>query len=739
MTSMKKPPAGDAAKGAKGSTLEGQINPESDSKQAIDFLKRHSEYWSPDCYVQVFAIELDGPINALAVHPDRIDDLSQFIDQHNGKANLYFTVNALIRDPGKKASKADVAALCYHHVDLDPRDGEAPDVAKKRLLAALDAFPVKPSAVIDSGNGLGVFYRLKAPIEHDGNTNALEQTNKRLALALGGDACHNLDRIMRLPGTVNLPTASKLKKGRVPVPARLLEQNDQAYSPDAFDFLPPVAPKAKAVMPPPRIGTPIRLDDYGLSDDQAALVAGTLAKGKRSDVMITLLRDLLDDGQPRDDVLATLHKEPGLVDYCISKHPHDPAEFAQKELEKAWGKSWQGILAGLAPYNPAWAQLDAVTIRAFAGIPIPSSSPMPIRFDTRPTTLDELDAEDLPQEYVIEPIYPLGVPGEFAGAHGIGKSINGVEQCCCVGAGCDWQGLKTMQGKAVFASWEDPRSQIMRRVKTWLRNIKDPMERAKAKRAIAENLIVLGCDEIDLMLTTKSFGTCSAREEAIELIAERCQGAILVMLETAALMHGGDELNEDLAQLAKAVKLITNATGAAVVTVRHVSKDAARNKTVDAYVGRGGGSFTGAMRTMVVLVDVPAEDVRKKCIGLGDAAVALGRPVLAYHHVKANYGDKMKEPVYLAVMQDGHMERVAGPNERQAHSDRLLEWLRDNVPTEGMAYTKIRDASKKHGIKQDLVRVMLEMLKNAGHVTHRQVPCRGGNGKAETWYLTEQV
>ncbi|MNJ31423.1 hypothetical protein D3C77_260600 [compost metagenome] len=211
------------------------------------------------------------------------------------------------------------------------------------------------------------------------------------------------------------------------------------------------------------------------------------------------------------------------------------------------------------------------------------------------------------------------------------------------------------------------------------------------------------------------------------------------MLETAALMHGGDEMNEDLAQLAKALKLITNATGAAVIAVRHVSKDAARNKTVDAYVGRGGGSFTGAMRTMVVLVDVPAEDVRRRCIGFGNAAVVMGRPVLAYHHVKANYGDKMKEPVYLAVMPDGHMERVAGPNERQAHSDRLLEWLRDNVPAEGMAYTKIRDASKKYGVKQDLVRVMLEMLKSAGHVTHRQVPCRGGSGKAETWYLAEQV
>lgn len=741
-----KPPVAGTTQRAGHSTSTTESTADIYTKQVLGFLKRHCHDWDTSWYLQLAAIESHGLIEASAVHPDQIDDLAKFIEQHNGEANLYFAVNPLIRDPGTKATKADVAALAYHHVDLDPRDGEPLDTEKKRLLAAVEALPCSPTELIDSGNGLGVFYRVNDPILHNGNTDELEQINRRLAQHFGGDHCHNIDRIMRLPGTVNLPTASKIAKGRsaIPVPAKLLEQNANAYDQSAFDFLPPVkAREVDVVMPPTNIGTPIHLDDYGLPDDQAALVTGTLPKGQRSEVMSSLLITLLNDGQCRDDVLATLHEEPGLVDYCVSKHPGDPAQFAHTELEKAWGKSWQGILARLTPYNLAWTQLDAVTIRSFAGIPIPfKSSPlaMSIRFDTRPTTLDELDAEDLPQEYVIDPIYPLGVPGEFAGAHGIGKSINGAEQSCCVATGRDWQGLKTMQGKAVFASWEDPRPQIIRRVKTWLRNIKDPMECANAKRLIAENLVVLGCDEIDLMLTTKSMGICSAQDEVIELIAKRCQGAILVMLETAALMHGGDELNEDLAQLAKAVKLITNATGAAVVTVRHVSKDAARNRTVDAYVGRGGGSFTGAMRTMVVLVDVELDVVHKKGIGLGDAAVALGRPVLAYHHVKANYGEKMKEPIYLAVMPDGHMERIAGPNERRAQSDMLLEWLRDNMDDDGLAFTTIRNARKNYGNpQQGMVRVLLECLKNEGHVKCRRTPGRGRTGEVEKWELVKLV
>lgn len=295
-----------------------------------------------------------------------------------------------------------------------------------------------------------------------------------------------------------------------------------------------------------------------------------------------------------------------------------------------------------------------------------------------------------------------------------------------------------MQGKTVFASWEDERKQVMRRVKTWLRNIADPMESAKAKRALAENLIVLGRDEIDLMLTTKAFGVCSVRDEAIELIAERCQGTILVVLETAALMHGGDEMNEDLAQLAKAVSLITNRTGATVVTVRHVSQDAARKRIVDSYVGRGGGSFTGAMRSMVVLVEVPAEEVRKKCIGVGNTAVANGRDVVAFHHVKDNYGSKMKDPIYLVVMPDGYMEFITGPDAKQANSGPLLEWLRENMEDDGLSFTKIRAASKKHGVKQDLVRVMLEHLKKEKHIDCKMVPSRGANGETTMWFLTEQ-
>jgi len=708
-----------------------------DCAQAIGFLRRHTANWQPEWFVQLCTF--DPRPEATAVLPADLDKLAPWIDAHS-RQNLYFAVNPLHRDPRQKCSKADVAALAYAHVDLDPVDGKPLAAERERLLAAVQALQIPPTELIDSGNGFGLFWRLQDPIAHDGNTAALEDANQRLAHNMHADHCHNIDRVMRLPGTVNFPTESKLKKGRspVPVPTALLCQTDTTVTLDAFEFLPRLAPKVEHQMPATGIGEPIRLGDYGLTDDQQALCGNTLPKGTRSEAAHSLLTRLLNDGHSRSDVLATIHNEAGLRFYCTDKHPNDPAGFALAELSKAWAESWAGILARIG-----WENVDPAVIRAFAGTPIAVNSPPQgdqIRFDAKPTTLTELDADDLPIQYVIDPVYPLETPGEFDGAHGIGKSINALEQCACVAAGRPWAGLKVIQGKAVFASWEDPRSVILRRLKTWLRNIKNSAERDAAKQAIAENLIVLGCDEIDLMLTTKAFGACSVRDDVVDLIIERCRGSILVMLETAALMHGGDELNEDLAQLAKAVKRITNGTRAAVVTVRHVSKDAARNKVVDAYVGRGGGSFTGAMRSMVVLVEVPAEDVRKKGIGLGDAAVAMGRQVLAYYHVKANYGGRMKEPIYLVVMPDGHMERVAGPDERQAQSDLLLDWLRENMEDGGLAYTAIRKARKQFGNpQQGMVRVLLGCLENDGYVKHKKVPGRGRYAEVEMWQLVELV
>src|SRR5215218_5668237 len=67
----------------------------------------------------------------------------------------------------------------------------------------------------------------------------LEAYNQQIAIRLQADACHNIDRIMRLPGTINLPNAKKIKKGRKPALARLLSYAERRRYPlSAFTLAP---------------------------------------------------------------------------------------------------------------------------------------------------------------------------------------------------------------------------------------------------------------------------------------------------------------------------------------------------------------------------------------------------------------------------------------------------------------------------------------------------------------------
>jgi hypothetical protein len=50
-----------------------------------------------------------------------------------------------------------------------------------------------------------------------------EELNLRIANALGGDKTHNVDRIMRIPGTINMPNKKKREAGRAPALAYVVE------------------------------------------------------------------------------------------------------------------------------------------------------------------------------------------------------------------------------------------------------------------------------------------------------------------------------------------------------------------------------------------------------------------------------------------------------------------------------------------------------------------------------------
>jgi hypothetical protein len=157
--------------------------------------------------------------------------------ERNGRQNIYFALNELTRAMDKKAERTDVKSLSWLHVDLDPRVGEPHDDERVRILAKLQGYKTKPNLIIDSGGGFQGFWRLREPLPIDGDIEKAESAklfNLQLERELGGDSCHNIDRIMRVPFSVNVPDERKRKKGRVEALASVVEFTDAVFDVSQF-------------------------------------------------------------------------------------------------------------------------------------------------------------------------------------------------------------------------------------------------------------------------------------------------------------------------------------------------------------------------------------------------------------------------------------------------------------------------------------------------------------------------
>jgi hypothetical protein len=233
------PPSGEptAAEHEAGTTMGADI--------AVDFLNR----LRPGGPWQLSAINPNVNNDIKTITATTADQARRFIDRYDCNHNLYYAPNP-VRVKDKKALKSEVSAIEFLPGDLDPNEGEAPEDAKARFLAGLKSFEPLPMFVVDSGNGVQVLWRLDQPIPLPDPvmvTDANGKTKPALspeAQAIVGDVegrakaamerlgsvagTQNIDRILRLPGTTNLPTGAKLKKGRKPCQSSLLAYSELA-------------------------------------------------------------------------------------------------------------------------------------------------------------------------------------------------------------------------------------------------------------------------------------------------------------------------------------------------------------------------------------------------------------------------------------------------------------------------------------------------------------------------------
>ncbi|MCK5604623.1 hypothetical protein KAR91_22230 [Candidatus Pacearchaeota archaeon] len=148
--------------------------------------------------------------------------------------DVYYGVNPRQNQRGKKENIKYVTAF-HAEVDYGKEGHKKPSEHETReeALEAINNYKYKPSIIVESGHGFHVYYLLDEPagISKYG-VEYLESINKALLQALKADpGTHNLDRVLRIPGTINWKYADN------PKPVKLIHCAQAYYSVEDFDSL----------------------------------------------------------------------------------------------------------------------------------------------------------------------------------------------------------------------------------------------------------------------------------------------------------------------------------------------------------------------------------------------------------------------------------------------------------------------------------------------------------------------
>lgn len=284
--------------------------------------------------------------------PETIEEMRKWIDARLGKENVYFSVNPTLRPMRSKAKKIDIAALSWLHVDVDPRVGEPIESERERALRIIASFSPPPTVIIDSGGGYQGFWKLTEEQPVNGNEARaveLEAYNLQIELMLNADPCHNIDRIMRLPGTINVPDAKKVRKGRKPALAKLVRAEwGLTYPLSAFTPAPRVQTAETGGVGGARVQLSGNLPKIASLDDLPERVTPRVKMlivqgddpddptkyGSRSHVVFAVACELVR-AECSDDTIASILLD---KDFAISGHVLDqprPQEYAARQIRRA--------------------------------------------------------------------------------------------------------------------------------------------------------------------------------------------------------------------------------------------------------------------------------------------------------------------------------------------------------------------------------------------------------------------
>ena len=262
--------------------------------------------------IHLAAITPDGVISGKYFGSDVEAATNWVVDQNAQGRGLYYTTNKCHAGVTNKPNKQDIRKARLAHVDIDPpKDGSAFD--KAATICALEALPTPPTFIVDSGNGVQALWKLEEDVD---DLERVEAINRGIAQRFAGDSGHNIDRLLRVPGTVNYPNAAKRKRGCVAVMAKFVSLRPDRLS--ALEVLEREFPLAAALSAPARASVAV-------PDEIVLLTSADLSRGDTAKLSMMLDQpdkhfrnadrsawaygiacQMNDDRYPDDDILGIL-------------------------------------------------------------------------------------------------------------------------------------------------------------------------------------------------------------------------------------------------------------------------------------------------------------------------------------------------------------------------------------------------------------------------------------------------
>jgi RecA-family ATPase len=260
-----------------------------------------------------------------------------------------------------------------------------------------------------------------------------------------------------------------------------------------------------------------------------------------------------------------------------------------------------------------------------------------------------------------------------------------LDAALCIATGEKWGGREVTRGRAIFISLEDQKRTLALRIRAWLAGRSEGRSEAEVERltkAIKDPRrfqLLTREKAASLTVTTAEFGQTVVRAAVLDRIVKLCQGASLLVMETASRLHPVSEDNQSLSVFAGAVERIATRTGAGVVVVRHVSKERAGSDKADSYGGRGGGAFADAARSVLSVVPREKDSDPVRLV-----------------HTKSTHAPKGADLAWMWEAKQGAVFlRTASVKEKlKADSDRILAHVRNAGP-KGLTWSEIEKKVNK--------------------------------------------